>query len=159
MRSHIRLVLFLLIAISTIGCTQALIPNTDVIDTPLNRDIVKFCETYRRAVERQNIGQLLEMAHPNYYEDGGTLDPTDDMDRAGLADYLRQKYTQADSVRYEIRYRHVSNGRRGEFLVDYTYSASFRIPTSRSSEWRRKVADNRLEVVPDGDKFLIVSGM
>ena len=159
MRFHMRFVFLLLFVLSTIGCTEALIPNTDVADTPRNREIVKFCETYRRAVEQKNIGLLLEMAHPNYYEDGGTLDPTDDLDRAGLADYLRHKYVETESVRYEIRYRRVSDGRRGEHLVDYTYSASFRIPTSRGAEWRRKVADNRLEVVPHGEKFLIVAGM
>lgn len=141
------------------ACSPAVIPNTDVVDTPENRDILTFCERYRRAVELKSVGMLLEMAAPNYYEDGGTLDPTDDLDYAGLADYLREKYVQADSVRYEIRYRRVSKGRNNRFLVDYTYSASFRVPTGEGSEWRRKVSENRLEIMPHGEKFLIVSGM
>jgi hypothetical protein len=135
------------------------IPNTDVVDTPENREIITFCELYRRAVELKNVGQLLEMAAPAYYEDGGTLDPTDDLDRAGLADYLRGKYVETDSVRYEIRYRRVSPGRQDRLLVDYTYSASFRVPTTNGPEWRRKVSENRLEIVPNGEKFLIVAGM
>lgn len=141
------------------ACSPAVIPNTDVLDTPENRDLITFCERYRRAVELKNIGMLLEMAAPSYYEDGGTLDPTDDMDHAGLADYLRNKYVEAESVRYEIRYRRVSKGRQDRFLVDFTYSASFRVPTASGAEWRRKVSENRLEIVPHGEKYLIVSGM
>src|SRR5690606_22092898 len=158
MRSSVRLLVLGLL--STIGaCSPALIPNTDVVDTPENRDIITFCERYRRAVELKNVGQLLEMAAPDYYEDGGTLDPTDDLDRAGLAEYLRNKYVETDSVRYEIRYRRVSPGRQNRLLVDYTYSASFRVPTANGAEWRRKVSENRLKIVPEGEKFQIVAGM
>jgi len=46
-------------------------------------------------------------------------------------------------------------------LVDYTYSASYKVPTHVAGEevWRRRVADNRLELVRDGNKFRILSGM
>lgn len=159
MRSFIRSCLVLGLLSSAGACSPAVIPNTDVVDTPENRDILTFCERYRKAVEHKNIGQLLEMAAATYYEDGGTLDPTDDMDRAGLDDYLRNKYIEAESVRYEIRYRRVTPGRQERFLVDFTYSASFRVPTSTGAEWRRKVSENRLEIVPSGEKFLIVAGM
>lgn len=158
MRSSVRLLVLGLLS-SAASCSPAVIPNTDVVDTPENRDIITFCERYRRAVELKNVGQLLEMAAPTYYEDSGTLDPTDDLDRAGLADYLRTKYVEADSVRYEIRYRRVSAGRQDRLLVDYTYSASFKVPTDNGPEWRRKVSENRLELVPNGEKFLIVAGM
>jgi hypothetical protein len=159
MSSIIRCLLVFGLVSSSLACSPALIPNTDVVDTPENRDVITFCERYRRAVELKNVGMLLEMAAPNYYEDGGTLDPTDDLDQAGLSEYLRHKYVEADSVRYEIRYRRVSRGRQDRLLVDYTYSASFRVPTAEGSEWRRKVSENRLEIMPSGEKYLIVSGM
>jgi hypothetical protein len=146
--------------VSLLGsCSEPVIPNTDVVDTPQNRAVITFCEQYRRAVELKNVGTLLEMAAPDYYEDGGTLDPTDDIDRAGLAEYLREKYVQAESVRYEIRYRRVGQGRKERLLVDYTYSASYRVPTTEGPEWRRKISENRLELVPSGEKFVIVAGM
>jgi hypothetical protein len=141
------------------SCSEPVIPNTDVVDTPQNRAVITFCEQYRRAVELQNVGALLEMAAQDYYEDGGTLDPSDDIDRTGLSEYLREKYVDAEAVRYEIRYRRVGQGRKDRLLVDYTYSASYRVPTSEGSEWRRKISENRLELVPNGEKFLIVAGM
>ncbi|HEY8944724.1 MAG TPA: hypothetical protein VIM73_10700, partial [Polyangiaceae bacterium] len=69
----------------------------------------------------------------------------------------RFKLTRA--IRYEIRYRNVTRGRKQSVLVDYTYSASYKIPTPEGEVWRRQVADNRLELIPEGQSFRIVAGM
>ena len=66
------------------ACTQQLIPNTDLEDTEENRKLVEFCEVYRHAVEHRDIDKLLSLAHADYYEDGGNVDATDDLDYAGL---------------------------------------------------------------------------
>lgn len=153
-----RLILPLLLALIA-GCASHVIPNTDVDDTDENRRVVDFCEEYRRAVERKNIALLLKLADPSYYEDGGNVDTSDDMDYAGLKAYLESKFRDTKAIRYEIRYRRVGHGRRDVIEVDYTYSASFKLPTAKGDVWRRTVADNRLELIPDGDKFKIVSGM
>jgi hypothetical protein len=141
------------------SCAQQYIPNTDVEDTEPNRQIIQFCEEYRRAVEQRKIGQLLQLAHPAYYEDGGNIDPTDDLDYAGLKLYLEDQFHKTKAIRYEIRYRRVGKGRGDVINVDYTYSASYKIPTPAGDVWRRTVADNRLELVPHGDTFRIIAGM
>jgi hypothetical protein len=141
------------------GCATHYIPNTDVEDTAQNRKVIDFCEDYRRAVERRNTALLLRLAHPSYYEDGGNVDTHDDLDYAGLRAYLTDKFTQTKAIRYEIRYRRVGVGRKNVIYVDYTYSASYKIPTEKGDVWRRRVADNRLELLPNGEGFLIVSGM
>jgi hypothetical protein len=141
------------------GCATHYIPNTDVEDTEQNRKVINFCEDYRRAVERRNTALLLRLAHPSYYEDGGNVDTSDDLDYAGLRAYLTDKFTQTKAIRYEIRYRRVGQGRKNMIYVDYTYSASYKIPTEKGDVWRRRVADNRLELLPTGEGFLIVSGM
>jgi hypothetical protein len=143
----------------TTACATHYIPNTDVEDTEPNRKVIDFCEDYRRAVERRNTALLLRLAHPSYYEDGGNVDTSDDLDYAGLREYLHDQFTQTKAIRYEIRYRRVGQGRRNVIYVDYTYSASYKIPTDQGDVWRRRVADNRLELLPDGETFKIVSGM
>ncbi len=140
------------------GCATHYIPNTDVEDTDDNRKLIAFCERYRHAVENKDIATLLKMAAPNYYEDGGNVDPTDDIDYAGLKAYLTSKFQDATAIRYEIRYRKISK-QRDLIFVDYTYSASYRIPGSKSDEWRHRVEDNRLELVPYQDEYRIVAGM
>jgi hypothetical protein len=157
-RSVLVLVAFLGLAGPLAGCATHYIPNTDVEDNDENRKVIGFCEKYRRAVETKDITTLLKLAAPNYYEDGGNVDPTDDIDYAGLQTYLEGKFQDASAIRYEIRYRRVKK-ERDIIYVEYTYSASYRIPGTKAAEWRRKVEDNRLELVPYQDEFRIVSGM
>ena len=156
---RLALVLSVLLGVATLsGCATHYIPNTDVEDTDDNRKLIAFCERYRHAVENKDVAALLKMAAPNYYEDGGNVDPTDDIDYAGLKAYLTSKFQDATGIRYEIRYRRVSKEKELVY-IEYTYSASFRIPGPKGDEWRRKVDDNRLELVPYQDEFRIVTGM
>ncbi len=149
----------LLAALTTLGCTHQYIANTDVEDTDFNRKVIEYCENYRHAVEQRNTARLLKMAHPSYYEDGGNVDASDDLDYAGLENYLNTEFNQTRAIRYEIHYRQISEGRKNSVLVDYTYSASYKIPTAHGDVWRRRVADNRLSLTREGDGFRILAGM
>jgi len=151
--------LLLGIALTATACSRNYIPNTDVEDNDFNRHVIEFCEDYRHAVERRNVGMLVKLANEKYYEDGGTVDTSDDLDYAGLKEYLEGKFRDVKAVRYEVRYRDVTHGRDDEVFVDFTYSASYKIPTDKGDVWRRRVADNRLELKPQGETFQILSGM
>ncbi len=159
LETAMRLAALLLPLLFAWGCARTFIPNTDVEDNAFNRDVIEFCEQYRKAVERRNTPALLEMADPTYYEDGGNADAADDLDYAGLQEYLEGKYAQTKAIRYEIRYRRVLRGRNDEIFVEYTYSASYKVPTQKGDVWRRAVADNRLELIPAGESFKIIAGM
>jgi len=170
------------------GCASRYIPNTDVEDTDDNRKVITFCEKYRHAVERKDIPVLLNIASNEYYEDGGNVDAADDLDYTGLRDYLTTRFDSARAIRYEIRYRRIvrqavpvrddeeapgadapaTTAQVGDsadaaelIYVDYTYSASYRISGAKGSdEWRRKVDDNRLEILRYRDNtYRIVAGM
>jgi hypothetical protein len=108
----------------------------------------------------RKIGMLYSLAHPKYYENGGNIDATDDIDYAGLKEFLTERFSSTRAIRYEIRYRRVQEGPKKTILVDYTYSASYKIPNEEGEDiWRRQVADNRLELIPNEDSYLILSGM
>jgi hypothetical protein len=160
MRLHVPSLLLALVALPAplVGCVTHYIPNTDVEDNEENRKLVQFCERYRHAVERKDVAGLIKLAAPSYYEDGGNVDAADDLDYAGLKQYLSTKYQDATAIRYEIRYRRIVK-ENDVIYVDYTYSASYRIPGMKGEEWRRRVEDNRLELVPFQDDFRIVAGM
>lgn len=141
------------------GCSKTLIPNTDVEDTSANRKVIAYCENYRHAVEEKDVGKLLNMASPRYFEDGGNTNPEDDIDYDGLKDYLSSTFVKTQAIRYEIRYRNVIVAENKRVFVEYTYSASYRIPGLKGEEWKHTVADNRLELVPEGDSYKILAGM
>jgi hypothetical protein len=141
------------------ACTTHYIPNTDVEDTSENRQVIAFCEKYRHAVEERDVPLLLSMASPAYYEDGGNVDASDDLDYAGLDQYLHSQFKEARAIRYEIRYRKVTRGSKHHLYVEFTYSASYKIPGLKGEEWKHTVADNRLELVPDQQNYKILAGM
>jgi hypothetical protein len=145
--------------LSLSACAKTYIPNTDVEDTSENRKVVLFCEEYRHAVEDKNVGKLLSLASPRYHEDGGNTRGEDDVDYEGLKQYLSGLYMKTSGIRYEIKYCRVTFHENNHVSVEYTYAASYRIPGVKQEEWRHTVADNRLELVPDGDTFKILAGM
>jgi hypothetical protein len=159
-RPQLRLFFALGLGLIEVACTREVIPNTDVEDNDFNRGVVEFCEDYRHAVERRNVAHLLKLADPKYYEDGGSVDTSDDLDYTGLKAYLEGKFRDVKAIRYEVRYREVSRGRNEEVFVDYTYSASYKIPTPKGDVWRRRVSDNRLELkLEDKGGYKILAGM
>jgi hypothetical protein len=168
-------IFLLLVAVPLFGCSKTFIPNTDVEDTSDNRKVIMFCERYRHAVEEKNVAELLKIASPSYFEDGGNTKPEDDYDYAGLKDYLTTTFQKTTGIRYEIRYRRITYTEQQHIWVDFTYAASYKIPglppreplaqpqapteTPAPDEWHHRVADDRLDLVRDGDGYKIVSGM
>lgn len=140
------------------GCGASMIPNTDVEDTSQNREVVEFVERYRLAVEARDVGLLMRLASPAYFDDNGTPGGDDDVDFDGLRTKLATFTDNLLAVRYEIRYRRVTF-RRDEVAVDYTYTGSFRVTTATGDRWARRLADNRLVLRRENDEFRIVSGM
>ena len=155
----IRLLAIATAAAALTACSTTYIPNTDVEDTGPNKKVINFCEDYRHAVEDKNIGQLLKMTSSRYHEDGGNTNAEDDVDYAGFKDYLTGTFLKTQALRYEIRYRKVTFTDTAHVFIDYTYAASYKIPGVKGDEWRHTVADNRLDLMPDGETYKIVAGM
>jgi hypothetical protein len=149
----------LAVSISLAACAKTYIPNTDVQDTGENREIITFCERYRHAMEDRDVGELLKLMSPGYFEDGGNVKSDDDADYAAIRDFLTGDFLKATGIRYEIRYRRVTHTETNHIFVDYTYAAAWKVPGVKTEEWHHQVADNRLDLVRDGDSFKIVSGM
>ncbi len=152
-------VFLVVLALSAVACSKAYIPNTDVEDTSQNRDVIKFCEEYRHALEDKNVAQLLKMMSPGYFEDAGNAKAEDDADYDKIREFLTTDFLHTMGVRYEIRYRKVTFTETNHILVDYTYAAAWKIPGVEKDEWHHTVADNRLDLVRDGESYKILAGM
>ena len=149
-----------LLVSSNTGCAKK-IPNTTVDDNPANRAVINFMENYRRAVEERDVGALLAMAHPQYLDDNGTPSGDDDIDYRALRIKLASWRERVTDVRYEIKYRTVG-GEMDRIMVDYRYSASFRIAYGEDDErWSRRIGENRMVLVYDDleARYYVLSGM
>lgn len=146
------------VALSTAGCGEQRIPNTDVPDTPENRDVVEFVEEYRKAVLEQDVGKILALVSPEYLDDNGTPGGDDDLDYERLKERLKSLRDEIKDVRYDIRYRRVIF-RQPKVLVDFTYSASFLVEGPEGERWARRLSDNRLVLLRTNDQYRILSGL
>jgi hypothetical protein len=153
------LLVLALLAVGAVACSKTYIPNTDVEDTSQNRDIIVFCERYRHALEDKNVSQILKLMSPAYFEDGGNTKNEDDADFDKIREFLTGDFLRTGSIRYEIRYRRITITETNHIYVDYTYAAAWKLPGVKQEEWHHKVADNRLDLVRDGETFRIVGGM
>lgn len=152
------LILATALALATAGCGKKYIPNTQIEDTEFNREIIGFCERYRHAVEDMNIGLLLSLASPRYFDNAGSPTGDDDFDRTGLEEVLNERFRLVKAIRYEIRYRDIFE-QQGVVFVEFTYTLSFQYDVGDQSKWSNKTADNRLEIEPIDGGYLILAGM
>jgi hypothetical protein len=157
--SRIVLLLALATVANTLACSKTLIPNTDVEDTGENRSVIYFCERYRKDLEERNVADLLKMMSPAYFDTGGTAKSDDAVDFDQVRDFLTGDFLKTSGIRYEIRYRRVTFTPQEHIFVDYTYAAAWKIPGAKADEWHHRVADNRLDLVHDGESFKILRGM
>jgi hypothetical protein len=158
MRNSLLLALSVTLASILAGCGAEMIPNTDVPDTADNREAIQFVERYRHAVERRNVGEILALVSPRFYDDNGTPTTTDDRDYDRLREQLASAADRLLDVRYEMRYRRVSY-RPDRVLVDYTYTSSFKVATPSGDRWETRLNDNRIELVREDGELRIVSGI
>ncbi|HHH31242.1 MAG TPA: hypothetical protein ENK57_23235 [Polyangiaceae bacterium] len=146
------------VALSTIAaCSADNIPNTDVPDNSENREALEFVERYRHAVERRRVGEILALVSPRFFDDNGTIQNDDDRDYEILREQLA-RFEQLLDVRYEMRYRRVTY-RADRVLIDYTYTASFKVATPSGDRWETRLRDNRIELVREEGEFRIISGI
>jgi hypothetical protein len=116
-----------LVALS--GCLRK-IPGTEIDDTADSRAILDVMTAYRAAVEQRNPQAIIDLADPNFRDDGGSATPDDDLDYSTLYTSLANRFQRIEDVRLDM------NVRRMEFdegtsaaRVTYTYTLSFKMPT------------------------------
>lgn len=140
------------------ACNKQYIPNTTIEDNEYNREIINFCERYRHALEELNVGLLLSMASPRYFDNAGTPTGDDDFDRDGLEEILTSRFKAIKAMRFEIKYRDIFE-QNGVIYVEFTYTTSFQYTIGDKNKWHNRTADKRLEIERVEDGLLILTGM
>jgi hypothetical protein len=85
-----RTLLLLAAALGLACATPRVLPGTEIKDTDDARAIAALLESYRQAMERGDAPAVLGMTAADYLDNSGTPDPSDDVDRAGLAKRLEE---------------------------------------------------------------------
>lgn len=150
-----------LAALLLTACTTKYIGNTRIEDTKENRELLVVVDQYRRAVEDRDIQRILDMTSDGFFEDPGTpYDPTDDYDKAELAQRLEQAFGKVTDQRLQIDVRKVDiDERQARANVDYRFDYRYRLDLPNANQWREQTDLNRLSFVKEGQNWKIISGL
>jgi hypothetical protein len=142
------------------ACGTTYLANTEIPDTPDNREIYQRVMDYREAIEKRDSEALAAMTSRTYFENAGTTDRSDDdygFDalQGTLLDELRDNIL-AVQLRI-LMHRIAIDGDRA--YADYEYYYTFKYVEGGVEGWEPKNDFNRLEFVREDGIWKIASGM
>ncbi len=146
-----------LAALGLASCAKYL-PNTEIRDTPDNRAIIATIDAYRKAFDSRNVDGVMALVSPAYYDDAGTVDPSDDVDYKALPQVLRDTFSRISQVRVEFGVTDILvNGNKAQ--AELFYDAKYRVSTPRQEIAKRDTDVQRLMFERDGQTWKIISGL
>ncbi len=156
-------VLLVLLTLS-VGCKPDLIPNTDLRDNKVNRTIVDFMVTYRKALESQSVSDLMGLVAEDYFEDNGTAEQDDDYGYKDLQQRLTQSFEPVDEVFLNFFIQHVEfDETRTKIRVIYRFLERAKVKLPSGEEWFTESDVNEMWLRTDDDDELtnlqIISGL
>lgn len=144
---------------ATTACAHSMIEGTRVRDTPENRAVLGVVAAMQSALEEKDADKLLTLVSPNYFEDMGTADPTDDFGYEQLkTKILPESFAAAREVHVAIEVHDVVvEGEHAWADVRYSSRAWLDVPGGDKWDTRREL--NRIELALVDGAWLIVSGL
>jgi ketosteroid isomerase-like protein len=149
--------LAVLAALGAAACARN-IPNTEIQDSPDNRAIIAVVDSYRKAFDARSVDGVMALVSPNYYDDAGTIDASDDVDYRMLPQVLKDTFSRINQVRLEFGITDIIvNGDRAQ--ADCFYDAKYRVLTPRSDIAKRDTDIQRILLQRQGKDWKIISGL
>jgi len=147
----------LLLLAAAAACTRR-IPGTEIDDTRDNRAVVEVIDAYRRAFEARDAAAALALVSTAYFDDAGTADASDDLDRGQLARALPETLARLPSVRLELAVTRVEVD--GDQAAAYLFHDSrYRVATPRGEIAKRDSDMARMTFRREGGAWKIASGL
>ena len=154
---NVRTALLAVVALAA-GCKPSLLPGTEIPSTSDTRAVYDVLQAYRTALEKRDPKAVLALVAPNYFDNAGTPEPADDLDRAGLEASLAKDLprTEGEKVDFTIRRIEVSGD---EAVAEIFYDSYYRVKTPNTMVPRRDSDVSRLHLRRIDGAWKFVSGL
>ncbi len=140
------------------GCSPKLIPGTDVRDTGENRAVFEVVDEYVRAMNKRDPAAVLALVAPDYFDDAGTPEPADDLDRGALEKTLTEDLRRLDTEKLSVTVRAIDV--QGDVaFAEIFYDNYYRVQTPAGPVPRRDTDVHRLRMKKLDGKWKIVAGL
>jgi hypothetical protein len=124
-----QLMMVLTLAALATGCGARKLPGSDIDDTSETRAIIDLMNSYRHAVEARDSKGLIALIDETFRDDGGSVNPDDDLDYKSLATTLPARLQKLQDIRLDVTVRRIEfDEDETRARVTYSYQLTFRIP-------------------------------
>ncbi len=152
--------LALLLAAAAAACAPKLLPGTDVAETRETRAIYDVIQQWVKAMNDRNAPGVLALVAPDYYDDAGTPDPADDMDRAKLERTLAEDFARVEGSKLGVTIRHIDvDDAAGTAVAELYYDSYYRVQTPSGTIPRRDSDVYRLRLKKVAGAWKISGGL
>lgn len=148
----------LVLALTLTACGARRISGTEIPDNRDTRAIVAVIDEYRKAVEARNAEAVLALVSSSYFDDAGTPDPADDLDREQLGRALPRHMQQLTSVRLGIGVKQV-DVKGDTATANVFYDGHYRVATAGGETAKQANDVAQMKFVRENGKWLIASGL
>ena len=140
------------------ACAPRLLPGTDIRDTPENRAVYDVVRAYQQALERRDAPAILALVAPDYFDNAGTPDPSDDIDRARLEKTLPADLAKLEGVRLDVTMRNIQV-QGDNAIAEVFYETYYRVETPAGPVPRRDSDVHQIHLRKIEGAWKITSGL
>ncbi len=119
----------LLFSLVLSGCLHNKLAGTDIDDTSDTRAVLDVVNQYRAAVEHRNAQGIIDLADESFRDDGGSVNPDDDLDYKSLFTALPARLQKLADVKLDLTVRRIEfDDDTKKARVTYSYQLTFKVP-------------------------------
>jgi ketosteroid isomerase-like protein len=147
-----------LAALVAAGCAPRLIPGTEIRDTKENRAVYDVVDAYVKAMNKRDAAAVLALVAPDYFDDAGTPEPGDDLDRQRLEKTLVQDLSRVETERLAVSLRKIEVD-DGTAFAEIFFDNYYRVQTPAGPIPRRDTDVHRISLKKVGGEWKISAGL
>jgi len=135
----------LLLALAASACSHARLPGTDIRETKDTKAIYDVVDAYVRAMNARDAAGVLAQVAPDYYDDAGTSEPGDDLDRQALEKALAESFARVETPRLALTLRKIE-AQDDTGFAEVFYDSFYRVQTPGGPVPRRDTDVHRIRL-------------
>lgn len=148
----------LLVALAASACSAKRLPGTEIEETTDTQAIYGVIEAYVAGFNARDPAAVLAQVAPDYFDDAGTTDPADDLDRAGLEQAVAQDLARVDATKLAVTLRRIEVERDAAF-AEIFYESWYRVRTPAGPVARRDSDVHRVRLKRVAGAWKIAAGL
>lgn len=141
------------------ACAPKRIPGTDIQDTSENRAVYKVVEDVVNAINKRDAGTVLANVSPDYFDDAGTPEPTDDLDRERLEKSMAADFGKVEGSKLAVTIRKIEVTEGATAFVEVFYDSYYRVQTPAGPVPRRDSDVHRMRLKKIEGAWKVAAGL